>query len=77
MVDINNQTLFWYYNNLATYVKGLYRFTTYETSGIVPPKIDKQRLIVNHDSCNIPLPPKSACGIQEQNEGNRIEFLLA
>jgi hypothetical protein len=39
--------------------------------------IVKLRLIVNHDYCNIPLPPEQVCGIQEQNEGNRIEFLLA
>jgi len=30
---------------------------------------------MKYDSCNIPLPPESVCGIQVLNEGNLIEFL--
>jgi hypothetical protein len=32
--------------------------------------IVKLRLIVNHDYCNIPLPPEQVCGIHVLNEGS-------
>ena len=79
MVYINNQTLIWYYNNLATYVKGVYRFTTYETNrSIAPPKIVMQRLTDYWPHyCNIQLLPELVYGIHVQYECSRIEFLLA
>jgi hypothetical protein len=37
---------------------------------LVQPPIVKPHLNVGYDFCNIPLPPESVCGIQEQNEGS-------
>ena len=56
----------------------MYRFTTYETNGCIAlAKIVVQRLNVKYDSCNTPLQPELVFSIHVQNEGNRIEFLLA
>jgi len=62
---------------LLLYHKYITKWGKSSTRFVFSTPLFKQRFYVKYAYCNIQLLPELVYGIQVQNEGNRIEFLLA